>query len=348
MSMHINIHTVLIQVHTQRGRRRNSQGGRPEDPFGEAGTGVCTLVSPTSSLRSSWLNESCPGVIGVMGCGWNMVPTTVGMRGDEAKWGLLCGGVGNPNIGSCILTSFGSWIMLRGGMFLLFPSSFLVTALSASASLSSASLSSWIGPFLLSTTDGSCVMSGRELDRRLFGAGASLDAASLFGEWDLFPALLGLLTGDVCPETGGAESFLRRESRLKFAGARLPSGSTTSACWRLCRIVGSVKTSGCCCLLFVLLAAAMAAMFCEDIIWKYWLISAAYCEDGLKRRFEAVAGLWRPEKAEVVGRNPYRLLGVSMGVTVVEGSWMGEGLGDLLRGWEGEEEVVERCEEGRV
>ena len=31
----------------------------------------------------------------------------VEMSGEEAKCGLLCGGVGKPSIGSCIFTSLG-------------------------------------------------------------------------------------------------------------------------------------------------------------------------------------------------------------------------------------------------
>ena len=124
-----------------------------------------------------------------------MVLTTFGMSGEEAKWGLLCGGVGKPIIGSCIFTSLGICIILSGGMFLFFVPSFLSCALS-SASLSSASWSSWIGVFL-SITDGSCVMSGRELERRRLGGGANFDD-SLLGDCALFPALLGVLVGEAC------------------------------------------------------------------------------------------------------------------------------------------------------
>ena len=67
-------------------------------------------------------------------------------------------------------------------------------------------------------------------------------------------------------------------------------------------MAGSLSTSGCGCLL--VLAAAMAAILCEDMSWKYWLRSALYCawEEGLKKRLAAVAGLWSPERDEVVGK----------------------------------------------
>ena len=142
-------------------------------------------------------------------------------------------------------------------MFLFLVSSFL--SCTCSSASSSASCSSLIGVFL-STTDGSCVISGRELERRRLGGGTNR-VSSLSGDCALFPALLGVLVGEACC----TESFWNIKSRFKLAGAMLPSGWTTIACWRLCKIAGSLTIRGCC----LLPAAAATAMLCGDIIWRY-------------------------------------------------------------------------------
>ena len=89
----------------------------------------------------------------------------------------------------------------------------------------------------------SCVMSGKELERRRLGGGIVFKASVLdTGECALLPVLPTGLVGEFCSES----FFFASSSIPRLAGATVPSGRTMTACCKLWRRDGSLITRGCC------------------------------------------------------------------------------------------------------
>ena len=104
--------------------------------------------------------------------------------------GLLCGGVGNPSIGSPNFISLGICIMAGGSLSFGLPT--CTSTRGGSCTCCSSSLSRRASHALCSEGTVNWVMSGRELERLRFGGEMFLNSLSASGD----RALLCTLTGD--------------------------------------------------------------------------------------------------------------------------------------------------------